>query len=70
MKRLQQGWIEEKQRVQRAGGLATLRMDSFVSLPPTGSPGRVTTKTFRRPIGSLYVDADVWGELKGEILDS
>ena len=70
MERVQQGWIEEEQRMQRTSGPATPRLDVFVSLSATGSPGRVTTKTFRSPIGSLFMDADVWGELRAEILES
>ncbi len=70
MERVQQDWIEAGNRMQRAIGLATLRLDGFVSLSATGSPGRVTTKTFRLPGGSLFVNADVRGELRAEFLDS
>ena len=52
MERVQQGWIEAGKRMQRAIGLATLRVDGFVSLSATGSPGTVATKTFRLPGGS------------------
>lgn len=70
MERVQQGWIEGGQRMQRAIGLATLRLDGFVSLSATGCPGTLTTKTLRLPGGSLFVNADVRGELRAELLDS
>ncbi len=70
MERVQQGWLEEEKRMQRAIGLATLRLDGFVSLSAAGNPGTVTTKTFLLPGGSLFVNADVRGELRAELLDS
>ena len=70
MERVQQGWIKDGQRMQRAIGVAMLRLDGFVSLSATGSPGTVTTKTFLVPGGSLFVNADVRGELRAELLDS
>jgi hypothetical protein len=70
MERVQQGWIEDGQRMQRAIGLATLRLDGFVSLSATREPGTVMTKALRLPGGSLFVNADVQGELKVELRDS
>ena len=70
MERVQQGWIENGQRMQRAIGLATLRLDGFVSLAATREPGTVTTRTLHVPGGSLFVNADVKGELRAELLDS
>ena len=70
MERVQQGWIEGGQRMQRAIGLATLRLDGFVSLAATREPGTVTTRTLHLPGGSLFVNADVQGELRAELLDS
>ena len=70
MKRVQEGWIERGQRMQRAIGLATLRLDGFVSLAAGRKMGTVTTKPLRLPGGSLFVNADVPGELRAELLDS
>ena len=69
MERVQQGWIEGGRRMQRAVGLATLRLDGFVALSAARDPGTVTTRTLRLPGGSLFVNADVQGELRAELLD-
>ena len=70
MKRVEEGWIENGQRRQRAIGLATLRLDGFVSLAAGEERGIVTTKPLHLPGGSLFVNADVQGELRAEILDA
>ena len=70
MERVQQGWIEDGQRMQRAIGLATLRLDGFVALTAARNSGTVTTKTLRLPGGSLFVNAGVKGELRAELLDT
>ncbi len=45
MERVQEGWIGGRQRMQRPVGLATLRLDGFVSVAAVREPGTVTTKT-------------------------
>lgn len=69
LKRANSGWVENGQRLQRAIGLATLRLDGFASLQAGSQAGRLTTKTVTIPGGSLFVNADVAGELDLEILD-
>jgi hypothetical protein len=68
-KRVESGWIENGVRKQYAIGLATLRLDGFVSLDAGRQPGSLTTKPLEVPGGSLEVNADVRGELRVELLD-
>ena len=44
MKRAQAGWVENGRRMQRAMGLATLRLDGFVSLDASDEGGMMTTR--------------------------
>ncbi|MGH8018169.1 MAG: hypothetical protein ACREIA_07735 [Opitutaceae bacterium] len=66
---VQNGWIENGQRKQGAIGLATLRLDGFVSFDAGEEGGTLTTKDLK-PSGSLVVNADVRGELRVELLDA
>jgi hypothetical protein len=68
LKPIQEGWIEDGQRMQCAIGLATLRLDGFVSLDAGQELGVLTTKALQVS-GSLIVNADIRGELRVEILD-
>jgi hypothetical protein len=63
------GWFEEGQRLQRAIGLATLRLDGFVSLNAGKQDGTITTKALLTSGNSLLVNARIRGELRVEILD-
>ena len=63
----QEGWIVDGVRRQSAIGLATLRLDGFVSLKAGKEGGQVTTKTLELS-DSLTVNADVRGELRVEIV--
>ena len=64
------GWVENGMRKQYAIGLATLRLDGFVSLEAGPRPGSVTTKTVELAGGTLEVNADVRGDLRVELLDA
>jgi len=68
-KRVAEGWVENGVRKQYAIGLATLRLDGFVSLDAGPKAGSLTTKPLEIPGGSLQVNADVRGELRAELLD-
>jgi hypothetical protein len=63
------GWFENGQRLQRAIGLATLRLDGFVSVNAGQETGSVTTRHLKLMGDSLFVNASVRGELRVEILD-
>ena len=65
---VQRGWIENGMRIQSAIGLATLRLDGFVSLEAGVEPGTVTTKSLQAA-GDLRVNADVRGEMRVALLD-
>lgn len=67
--RAHEGWFENGRRMQRAIGLATLRLDGFVSIHAGQQTGTLTTKVMKISGGSLLVNADVRGELRVEILD-
>jgi hypothetical protein len=67
--RVERGWVENGQRMQEATGLATLRLDGFVSLDGGAQTGTLTTRLLEAPGGSLIVNADVRGELRVELLD-
>lgn len=69
MERSESGWVENGQRMQKAIGLATLRLGGFVSLDAHQAEGDLVTKAFEIPGGLLTVNADVRGELRVEILD-
>ena len=69
MERAQAGWVEDGRRMQRAIGLATLRLDGFVSLDAGEQLGTLTTKALEVPGGRLMVNAAVRRELRAEILD-
>ena len=68
IRKVKDGWFRDGQRIQRATGLATLRLDGFVSLSAPGE-GSVTTRLLRTPGGRLTVNARVGGDLRAEILD-
>ncbi len=68
LRRTQEGWVENGQRIQYAIGLATLRLDGFVSLDAGRQPGTITTRPLTAK-GEMYVNADVKGELRVELLD-
>ena len=68
IRKVRDGWFRDGQRIQRATGLATLRLDGFVSLSAPGE-GSVTTRLLRTPGGRLTVNARVGGDLRAEILD-
>jgi len=65
--RVQQGWIEDGRRVQRAIGLATLRRDGFVSLRSGNTRGTLVTRVLRNSGSRLEVNADIQGDLTVEI---
>ena len=69
LKPVQEGWIENGERIHHAIGLATLRLDGFVSLDAGNEEGIVTTKPLKLSQKNLMVNADVQGELRIEILD-
>jgi len=69
LRHVREGWIEKGKRKQWAIGLATLRLDGFVSLRAGREPGTLTTKVLELPKGTLVLNADVRGELRAEILD-
>jgi hypothetical protein len=69
LRHVRDGWIENGKRKQWAIGLATLRLDGFVSLRAGREAGTLTTKLIELPKGSLVLNADVRGELRAEILD-
>jgi len=68
IRKVRDGWVENGRRIQRATGLATLRLDGFVSLAAPGE-GSVTTRLLQTPGGRLTVNARVGGDLRAEILD-
>ncbi len=68
LERSQKGWIENGERMQNAIGLAKLRLDGYVSLDAGRPPGTITTHLLE-PRGNLYLNADVKGELRVELLD-
>jgi len=45
MVRTHKGWVENGRRMQRAIGVATLRLDGFASLQAGGASGRTSTGT-------------------------
>ncbi|MGH9160166.1 MAG: hypothetical protein ACRD2X_09295 [Vicinamibacteraceae bacterium] len=67
--RAHQGWFENGRRMQRAIGVATLRLDGFASLDAGAKEGVLVTKALHGQGGSLIVNADVRGELRVEVLD-
>ncbi len=69
IKRAEEGWFEKGQRMQRAIGLATLRLDGFVSIQAGQQVGILTTKVLKMTGDSLLVNAEVRGELRVEILN-
>ena len=69
MNRAEQGWVEKEERIQRAGGLATLRLDGFASLDAFGQGGVLHTRPIEAPGGRLIVNADVRGEMRVEVQD-
>ena len=68
LRKVTDGWIKNGKRIQRATGLATLRVDRFVSLRARDR-GEVTTKLLKTAGGQLVINAQVRGELRAEILD-
>jgi hypothetical protein len=50
-------------------GLAILRRDGFASMDAAGTPGGLTTRLLTFHGSQLFVNANVRGELKAEILD-
>jgi hypothetical protein len=68
LKPVQEGWVENGERIHHAIGLATLRLDGFVSLDAGQETGVLTTKPLELS-GTLIVNADVRGELRVEVLD-
>jgi hypothetical protein len=68
LKPVQEGWIKDGLRMQCAIGLATLRLDGFVSFDADQQPGVLTTKQLEVS-GSLIVNADVRGKLLVAVLD-
>lgn len=69
LKKTHEGWIEAGQRMQRAGGVATLRLDGFASLDAGARTGSLTTRPFLLAGNKLLVNAVVRGELRVELLD-
>ncbi|PYY04992.1 MAG: hypothetical protein DMG69_28225 [Acidobacteria bacterium] len=69
LRRVREGWIENGTRKQWAIGLATLRLDGFVSLRAGHAAGALTTKPLEVAGATLAANADVRGELRAEILD-
>ena len=67
--RAEKGWFENGQRIQEATGLATLRLDGFVSLDAGPQIGTLTTRLLAAPGGNLVVNANAGGELRVELLD-
>ena len=66
--RVQAGWVENGKRMQWAIGMATLRLDGFISLHAGKRPGVLTTKSFEATGGKLLLNADVRGDLRTEVL--
>jgi hypothetical protein len=64
------GWFEQGRRMQRAIGLATLRLDGFASLDAGVEPGVLVTRPIRCPGGSLEINARAGGDLRVEVLDA
>lgn len=64
----QEGWIVDGVRRQSAIGLATMRLDGFVSLKAVRETGLLITKPLELA-NSLIVNAEVRGDLRVEILD-
>ena len=68
IRKVKDGWVQDGRRIQRATGLATLRLDGFVALSAKGD-GSVTTRRLETPGGRLTVNARAGGELRAEVLD-
>ena len=62
------GWVENGRRMQWAIGLATLRLDGFVSLDAGSTTGTLLTRPIELDGGTLTVNARVGGELRVEAL--
>jgi hypothetical protein len=58
LNRAQSGWVEDGQRKQRATGLATLRLDGFVSVSAGDEGGSVLTAPVEFEGSDLYVNLD------------
>ena len=69
LSRAHKGWFENGQRMQRAIGLATLRLDGFASMHAGIEAGSLTTRLIKMMGSSLLLNAQVRGELRVEILD-
>ncbi len=69
LEKVQAGWVKDGQRVQQAIGLATLRLDGFVSLHASRNGGDMTTRPMKVTGRRLRVNAHIQDELKVEILD-
>lgn len=67
--RAEKGWVENGQRIQEATGLATLRLDGFVSMDAGSEAGTLTTRLIEASGGDLVVNANVRGTLRVELRD-
>jgi len=62
------GWVENGRRMQWAIGLATLRLDGFVSLDAGATSGTLLTRPLELDGSTLTVNARIDGELRVEVL--
>lgn len=60
-KQVQEGLVEDGQRIHRAVGLATLRLDGFVSMQAGAEGGTIRTVPLEFAGDDLYVNADAAG---------
>lgn len=65
LERIQRGWIQDGRQIQRATGLATLRVDGFVSLHAgTDKTGTLVTRPLEPGAGNLIINAEARGEIR------
>lgn len=65
---IEQGWVENGKRRQWAIGLATIRLDRFVSLRAGRGDGTFTTTPVTVNGDTLFVNADAHGLVAAEVL--
>jgi hypothetical protein len=63
------GGVEKGERMQRAIGLATLRLDGFLALRAAGTPGALVTRPLLIEGDALEVNAAVREDLRVEVQD-
>jgi len=65
LERMQRGWIQDGRRIQRATGLATLRVDGFVSVHAGAEKsGTVVIRALEPVAGNLMINAEARGDIR------